>query len=335
MTGIPREERILNLLAALLASRLPVPFADIRRKIAGYDDDASVEAIEKRFDRDKADLRKLGVPLEYVTEDDFGRSGYLIPRDRFFLQEIRFTVEEGIALAAIERAAEATEGDPFLASLRSALAKITVDSPLSEASRESIAEQRLFDPHVSAGEPGPLSDLAGALAARRPIRFTYYTLGSGETALRTVEPYGVGYYGGNWYLVGRDVDKAEERVFRTTRIRGEVEVMDAGGYEIPDDFDLGDRIGHASWEMGREKPVEARIRFDPAFSFMIQENVRPGQRFAPDDDGGGVLTVRMTDPEALVRWVATFGPLAEILEPENLRERLVTHLEGLIRRYEP
>lgn len=335
MSAIPREERILNLLAALLASRLPVPFAEIRGKVAGYDDDASEEAIEKRFDRDKADLRKLGVPLEYVAEDEFGRSGYRVPRERFFLREIRFTIEEGIALAAIERAADSVESDPLTASLRSALAKITVDSPLSEASRESIAEQQLLDPHVSAGEPAALADLAGALAARSPVRFTYYTIGTGETAHRTVEPYGVGYYGGNWYLVGRDADKDAERVFRTTRIRGDVEVLEPGGYEIPPDFDLRDRIGHPSWEMGEEKPVEARIRFEPEFSFMIQENVRPGQSFEPDEDGGGVLTVRVTDPQALVRWVATFGPLAEILEPADLRERLVDHLEGLIRRYEP
>ncbi|MEN8149771.1 MAG: WYL domain-containing protein, partial [Planctomycetota bacterium] len=169
MSGLPREERLLNLLAALLAARTPLPFREIRGRVSGYDDDASEEALEKRFDRDKKDLRKLGVPIEYVADDSYGRSGYLIPRDRYYLDEISFTNEEGIALAAIERAIQGGESDPFASRLRSALTKISVDSPLTEAFRESVAEQQLLDPHVPGAGTGILSEIAGALAARRPV----------------------------------------------------------------------------------------------------------------------------------------------------------------------
>ena len=81
MADIPREERLLNLLSALVSARAPLPFSEIRGRVSGYDDDASEDALEKRFDRDKADLRRLGVPLEFVIEDEFGRSGYRVERE--------------------------------------------------------------------------------------------------------------------------------------------------------------------------------------------------------------------------------------------------------------
>lgn len=334
MSAIPREERLLNLLSALLAARAPLPFNEIKDTVAGYDDRASGEALEKRFDRDKADLRKLGVPLEFVKEDDFGRSGYRIEKERFFLSEIRLGVEEGIVLAALHRAA-AAEGGPLAASLRSALTKISVDSPLSEALRDSVAEQQLLDPRAGGGgEADPLTTLAEALGSRRPVRFSYYSLGSDRTKERKVEPYGIGYFGGHWYLVGRDVEKGDVRVFRTSRIKSAVKALRRrDAYEIPADFDLRHHLGRAPWNLRGEEPVSARIRFDPDVAWMIAENVREGQRFESAKDGSGTLTVTATDPPALVRWVAQYGPSAEILEPEGIREALVEHLTGLVARY--
>lgn len=337
MSSIRREERILNLLAVLLAARSPVPFSTIRGVVSGYDDPASEEALEKRFDRDKADLRKLGVPLSYVAEDDFGRSGYRIEKERFFLDEVRFTVEEGIVLAALTRSVEAGRGDALAENLRSALAKIGVDSPLTGAFRDSVAEQQLLDARVSAGgaeEPGPLPALAEALAARRPVRFVYYSLGADRVGERSVEPFGVAWHHGQWYLVGRDREKGEERVFRTSRIRGGVEVLPGPEYEIPDDFDLRSRIEVAPWLFARGEPRTARVRFRRDVAWMIGENLRPGQTFEPDEDGGGVLALPMTDEASLIRWVAEYGPAAEILEPEELRDRMVAHLRDLVSRYE-
>ena len=71
-------ERQLNLVSYLLSARAPVPFADIRGRVVGYDDEATPDAVEKRFDRDKADLRAIGVNIDYVTSDSFGRAGYVI-----------------------------------------------------------------------------------------------------------------------------------------------------------------------------------------------------------------------------------------------------------------
>lgn len=331
MTPLPREERILNLLSALLVARAPLPFAGICGAVAGYEDDASPDALEKRFDRDKAELRSLGVPIEYVADDGFGGAGYRIAKERFFLEQIEFTHAEGIVLAALTHGA-AREG--VAASLRSALLKLRVDSPLAEVIRESVGEQQQLDPRLLAPEETAAAALATALSTRCPVRFTYYSLHSGRQAERTVEPYGVGYCRGHWYLVGHDTGVGEERMFRLSRIRSGVETLEPTGYEIPADFELRSRIGVPPWELGQGDPIEARIRFEPDVAWMIEENVQSGQSFEPQEDEGGILAVRATDADALVRWVARYGPDAEILEPPELRERLVVHLEGLIARYE-
>jgi proteasome accessory factor B len=335
LVGIPREERILNLLAALLAASAPLPFSDIRGHVSGYDDNASSEAIEKRFDRDKSDLRKLGVPLEYVPEDEHGRSGYRVKKELYFLDEIRFTMEEGIVLAALQRGADV--GDAVGGGLRSALSKIGVDSPLNEALRESAGEQQVLDPRLPSGkcpEEEVLAVLAEALTGRRPVRFTYYTLRTGEVTDRMVEPYGVGYCRGHWSLVGRDCDKDEIRVFRTSRIRGQVKPLKSADYEVPADFKLRDQVGIPPWQYTDAPVRTALIRFDPDIAWMIAENVQPDQKFTPEPEGYGVLEMNYREPSALIRWVAHYGPSAEILEPEGLREMMRDHFRRVIERCE-
>ena len=100
---IDKTERLLNLVAFLLSSRSAVPFAKIKGRVAGYDDDATPEALEKRFDRDKAELRSLGVPIVYDPLDEKGDDGYRIPREQYFLPEIRLDVQEVAALAVVQR----------------------------------------------------------------------------------------------------------------------------------------------------------------------------------------------------------------------------------------
>ena len=217
--------------------------------------------------------------------------------------------------------------------LRSALAKIGIDSPLPEALRESVADQQVLDPRVlpgAGGGPEILAVLAEAVASLAPVCFTYYSLSSGETRERSVEPYGIGYFKGRWYLVGRDVEKDEERVFRTSRIRGEVTRLPGGGYAIPPGFSLRARVGVAPWEMTAGPRVRARVRFDADVAWMIRENVRPGQTFSEEADGGGILEIDVSDEAALVRWVAEYGARAEVLAPPALRERMRKHFKEIL-----
>ena len=125
---VQKRERLMNLVAALLASRKPLPFKEIAGRVVGYDDSAADEALEKRFDRDKAELRRLGVPVEYQAGDGVTDSGYVIPRDRVFQQKVSFTPQEAMLLSIAGRVgAAATGGGTLEEALKSALRKLSVD----------------------------------------------------------------------------------------------------------------------------------------------------------------------------------------------------------------
>jgi proteasome accessory factor B len=318
---VDKTERLLNLVSCLLAARTPVPFSEIRGSVVGYDDGADGEALEKRFDRDKAELRALGVPIEYVAMDKHGNSGYGIRKDRYFLPEISLDLEEALVLAVLHRMA--VEGGAALGpNLLSALQKVSADSPLGEGIRTSLAEQHAFGLRPGRGgqaEHEALEALTAAVLKRTRVRFRYYGIARDEVLDREVEPWGLGYHKGHWYLAGNDLGRAALRVFRVDRIRGRVRGAGASASEPPADFDVREHVGRSPWEFEeRRKPFAARIRFSPAVAWMVEENLRRGEKFRPEPGGGGVLELRATDRNALLRFVLKHGRLAEVIAPPDL-----------------
>lgn len=320
---VDKTERLLNLVSCLLAARTPVPFSDIRGQVVGYDDGADPEAMEKRFDRDKAELRALGVPIEYVAMDKHGNSGYGIRKDRYFLPEISLDVEEALVLAVLHRMA-AEGGEALGPNLLSALQKVSADSPLGEGLRSSLAEQHAFGLRPGgrgAGEEHEaLEALTAAVLGRRRVRFRYYAIGKDETRDRDVDPWGLGYHRGHWYLVGHDHLRGAVRNFRVDRIRGKVRPGKPGSYAVDAGFDVQGHVGRPPWEFEAKAPFRARIRFAPAIAWMVQENLRRGEAFREEAGGGGVLEIRARDRGSVLRFAMKHGRLAEILGPPALRE---------------
>jgi proteasome accessory factor B len=319
---VDKTERLLNLVSCLLAARTPVPFSEIRGAVVGYDDGADDEALEKRFDRDKAELRALGVPIEYVAMDLLGNSGYCIRKDRYFLPEISLTMDEALVLAVLHRMA-VEGGAAFGPNLLSALQKVSTDSPLADGLKSSLAEQHAFGLRPGRGardEHAALEVLTEAVLSRSVVGFRYYGIGRDSESDRTVEPWGLGYHRGHWYLVGRDLTRGALRSFRVDRIRGRATVIPpAEAYEVPKDFDTHALLGRAPWEYETGAPVRARIRFAAAIAWMVEENLRRGETFQRTADGGGILETTVTGTEAAIRFVLKHGRLAEIIGPPSLR----------------
>jgi proteasome accessory factor B len=318
---VEKTERLLNLVSCLLAARTPVPFSEIRGNVVGYDDGADPEAMEKRFDRDKAELRALGVPIEYVAMDKHGNSGYGIRKDRYFLPEISLSMEEALVLAVLHRVA--SEGGAALGpNLLSALQKVSADSPLGEGLQASLAEQHAFGLRPGRGaheEHAALEVLTGAVLRGRRVRFRYYGIDRDEVSDREVEPWGLGYNRGHWYLAGHDLDREAMRTFRVDRIRGRVRIGVPATHPVPKDFDVQEHVGRSPWEFaGDRQPVKARIRFDPAVAWMVKENLRGGESFREEADGSGVLTLKARDRTALLRFVLKHGRLARVVAPTAL-----------------
>lgn len=321
---VDKTERLLNLVSCLLAARTPVPFSEIRGNVVGYDDGADPEAMEKRFDRDKAELRALGVPIEYVAMDRHGNAGYGIRKDRYFLPEISLDVEEALVLTVLHRMA--TEGGAaFGPNLLSALQKVSTDRPLGEGLRASLAEQHAFGLHPGRGstvEHEALEVLTEAVLSRRPVRFRYYSIGRDDTGDRSVQPWGLGYLSGQWHLVGFDAGREAMRQFRVDRIRGRVRSGSPGAYEIPAGFDVQEVVGKPPWEYGEERPVRARIRFAAPVAWMMKENLRRGETFVEEPGGAGVLEVRVRDRAALAKFILRHGRLAAVVGPPDFKREV-------------
>src|SRR5688500_16511119 len=100
-----RIERLINLIAALLDGRRPLTASEIRERIAGYDSQ-SAEAFRRTFERDKAELRDMGIPIETVKDED-DNDAYVIPADKYYMPELDLQPDE---IAALKLAADAILG---------------------------------------------------------------------------------------------------------------------------------------------------------------------------------------------------------------------------------
>lgn len=310
---VRRIERLINLIAALLETARPMTAEQIKTGIAGYEQ-GNHEAFRRAFERDKKDLRDMGIPIETrpVSEDPFQEhvEGYIIPKDRYYLPELDLEPDE---LAALRLAADAIMGSGDDAA--AGLMKLSVDVP------DSLGGPRVTWSAEVAAESPLLAPLYSALLERRPVSFEYETA-SGETARRSLEAYSLTHSRGNWYVVGRDQDRGELRSFKLARIKGLIEVGE-GTYEIPKDFDPIEHLGGAAFEVGAGEV--GTVRFSSELRWWAEQNLSD----KPTKEGpDGSLDVELSigKPDALVSWVIGFGGGVEIVSPASARQALVDHL---------
>jgi proteasome accessory factor B len=306
-----RAERLVNLVICLLSTRQFITAERIRDAVPGYEpadgSTATDEAFKRMFERDKAELRELGIPLETGRNSHFdAEDGYRISRRDYELPPIEFDAAEATAIGLAARLWQsATLGEPA----RAALLKLRAAGTDVQATGAPGAV-----PHVDASDPS-LPILLEAARLSRPVRFDYVKSGSGTPERRTLEPWGVLSWRQRWYVAGFDRDRGEGRSFRMSRIVGKVDwAGSAGSYERPEKVDLVEMVAGRSPEDTRI----AQIRVEGAGAGQL--------RRMADAEVDGVLTIGYTDPDWLARRVCSAGAAAHVLEPPELiaavRERL-------------
>ena len=310
-----RIERLINLIAALLDGRRPLTATEIRERIAGYPTD-NVEAFRRAFERDKAELREMGIPIELVKDED-DADAYVIPPNKYYMPDLDLQPDE---LAALKLAADAVLGAGDQA--ESGLRQLSVD-----AAGDGVSSPQVVWGADLAAEQPLLGPLLAALLERCPLRFAYES-GDGQRSDRHLEPYSLVHRRGHWYLVGRDVDKDAPRSFKVSRIAGKVTQGD-GTYEIPEDFDLESHIGLEPWELGAGRHATAKVRFDPTLAWWPHQNMSQLEAHQLDD-GAVEIDMPVANLDALVSWALGFGDRVEIVEPPEARAALVQHLSPFL-----
>jgi len=334
MAEISKTERLLNLVSFLLKSRRPVSITEIRDSVTGYcDSPASAASVDRQFERDKAALRELGIPLKFVSESEAGGPGYIIPHEAYFLPRLEFSPAETAILSVAGRFGLTGAAGPVSDALYSALRKLHFDSPIPGGIRETAEERFLFHREPTTGnasEQANLRELTSGVLARHTVRFTYYGIGQNRVTRRTVEPYGLGFSNGHWYLVGRDRGRKAARVFRVDRIRGQARRAQPDAtrqqFDVPDGFHIEDHVGVPPWLFGKARRVKVRMRFDADVAFMVRLRPTPADKWEEHRDGSITLTREASNPDALLNWVLGFGKRVQVLGPRDFRDRVIATL---------
>lgn len=244
-----RTERMLNLLFVLLNSTTPLTREQIRERVPGYGE--SNEAFERMFERDKAALRELAIPVETKPVDFFHDDvlGYRIDRSDWLMPEISLTSEERTYLSL---AASAWESAQLSTAAKQAVSSV-------DASEQ---EPSLTVPVSLAKGRRHISEILSAIANGKTVTFDYVGLNKSEVVRRTIDPWRALLHSGHWYLIGFDQEKGEVRSFRTDRIVGDlVETKHDVLEPMPVDFDLTDIT--ANWENSDKDPIIATVLVRP------------------------------------------------------------------------
>ncbi|GLZ03430.1 protein PafB [Actinomadura sp. NBRC 104412] len=317
-----KTERLLNLVVCLLATRRYLTAEQIRRAVPGYPD--SDEAFKRMFERDKEELRELGVPLEVGSDQPGGTGeeiGYRIPPQAYELPDIHLTPDEaavlGLAARVWQRASMADAASGALLKLRAA--GVETD-PVGAGSAMAI------EPRLDTGEPA-FPALWEAVRDGRPVAFDYQGVGRTASARRHLEPWGVVSRRGRWYVVGHDRDRGQTRVFRLSRITGEV-VPDgpAGSVTVPEGVDVR-RIAF-DWEdpVSEPRPATVRLRAGAA-----QGPRRWAKDVRPVGDGTwDEATLTFRDTDRFAPYLARFADDVVVLDPPDLRDAVIQHLKAAL-----
>lgn len=287
-------ERVLNLLIYLLESAVPVTSNDIRNTVHGYADQSD-EAFHRMFERDKQVLRRLGVPLKLEAIDAWEiDEGYTVDPDEYAIPDPGLNQEERAALSVAAKM------------VRLGGTEAGVGAIIKLGGMEHGAGLEPLGADLGEGVE-VLGELFGAITERRTVHFTY------RGHLRPVDPYGIAHRRGHWYLVGRTPEG--ERMYRVDRIEGLVVGDQPGAFNKPKGFDIRALVDAQPWEAGYDPEVEATVSFASDVAWWAARSLG-----LPEPDAELTTTVKVSNREAFVGWLLSFGAYARVLDPPEMKE---------------
>lgn len=298
-------ERLMKLTATLLHTSRPLSAEEIQRRVEGYPKE--LVAFRRAFERDKDDLREMGVPIsiETVPVIDPPVDGYRIKAQDYYLKDPGLEPDE---MAAITLAAQLVQFEG--ASTEEALWKLGGSDGHATARGELAAVAT--DPSVSL--------LLDAVRDRATATFEY---GGVE---RVLEPWRLSHQKGRWYVAGYDRARKDERNFRVDRIVGDV-MIGAGAAFVRPESVVGSDL--KPWTFDESEEITARVRFDADQAAWAVHQLGKDSVVATLDDGAVECDIRVSNFDAFRSFVLSFLDHAEVLSPPEVRENMVAWLTSI------
>jgi proteasome accessory factor B len=324
-----KTERLLGLVVCLLSTRRYLTADQVRAAVPGYPEQDDL--FKRMFERDKEDLRDLGVPLETGLNHPFDEDpGYRIRQQAYELPELRLEADEaavlGLAARVWRRAELAGAAAGALLKLRAAgIDAAGIDDNSKRPSPQGI------EPRLGKPEPafGPLWE---AVRDHRPVTFSYRAAGRSDPQRRELEPWGVVNRHGRWYVAGRDRGRDATRVFRLSRIAGPVKFCGpSGSVTVPDGADVREVVRDWDSVPAPERTAVLRVRSGAGFGLRRHAvSVQPDETAGARETGWDLVTTRFADVGWFADYAASFGPDAVVIDPPDLREAVIRRLKGVL-----
>ena len=306
-----KSERLVNLVIALLATKRYLTKSEIFRTIEGYE--GSSESMERMFERDKDELRALGIEIEVSALDPLFEDeiGYRIRFEDYVMDHSGFTTNE---IAYMSLAAQVWKEEALSEIAQHAMRKLAgLASPIDISEIPAIAP-------VLINAPKFLNEIIDCISKRRTIEFVYLD-SEMKTQSRQVNVYSYFSYKGNWYFSGLDVRKMEIRTFKCDRIVGDVSVSKGSKmYEIPEEY------------------IPSTESEENAYELTAQLLVRKGRgsqlrnrasKIVTDEDFDAVDVPYSSENEllSLVLWHLDD---VQVLAPSALRDSVIKSLKNVV-----
>ncbi|WP_370330086.1 helix-turn-helix transcriptional regulator [Mycolicibacterium hippocampi] len=323
--GISKVERLMNLVIALLSTRTFITADRIRETVLGYSEEASDEAFSRMFERDKNELRDLGIPLETgrVSQTD-PTEGYRISREADALPAVELTADEAAAVAV---ATQLWESPELITATQGALLKLRAAGVDIDAAHDDVAITSTAAMPGLRGSEEILGLLLSAIDSGHAVQFEHRPSRTEPYVTRTVEPWGVVTDRGRWYLVGHDRDRDAVRTFRLSRIGPQVTpIGEPGAVRRPAGLNLREIVDRVVGDWPAAGQARVWVADGRATALRRRATV-VGPRTLAGRAGEEIdLDIDMFDRVA--REIASYGADAVALEPASLRDDVMSRLEA-------
>jgi predicted DNA-binding transcriptional regulator YafY len=284
---------------------------------------------ERTVHRYMAMLDEIGIPI-YSERGRYG--GFSLVRG-YKLPPLIFTAEEATVLYMGANLVRDVWGQTYGDAVTAVTAKL--DNVLPDDLRAEVAQvqQSLVVGGLTARDYRPWESTIHALrqciTERRCVRLVYSGIVRREETGRVVEPYGLAFQWGQWYVAGFCRLRQDMRTFRVDRIQ-QIEPL-AERFVMPHEFDVREYLQRA---MQYESPHQIVMHIDACVAQSVREWDSNWLAVTDHDDGSITVRFGTANLDWATGWVLSYGPAAKALEPPELVERVRAAAEAVLHRYD-
>ena len=322
-----RTERLLDLITYLLNAHEPVSWQEIKNHFPEDYARGVEESNQRKFERDKAELISLGIPIDYHSGAGAKKEGYTIEKEKLFLPEIEFTPQESSLLMLSASAVLENESFPYRDQLESALHKMTSTSHQLSSPPPDIAIT-YAGPRKPTLRSTWVNRIQEALDRRKTIEILYHAFSTGETIRRKVNSYGLLFRRGNWTLIGWDHLREDLRSFVLTRIKDlQINPRRPGtpDYEIPENFSLKVYQHQQPWEIQVHEPVKVTMQVSPHRLAELLPQLTTARRL-----DNQTFELNVTNRSSLISWILSQRTDVRVLYPPEVQDEIRQVLRKLL-----